>query len=75
MATAVRKMDIALAQAGMTRSERKALINEFKASTPGAAGQSGMPGATGADDMQDAVVNVEPGLLLAGLKDIQQFLS
>lgn len=45
VAAAVRKMDIALAKAGMTRSERRALINDFKSSTPSAAG-GGTPGAT-----------------------------
>lgn len=45
VAATVRKMDIALAKAGMTRSERRALINDFKSSTPGAAG-GGTSGAT-----------------------------
>jgi ATP-dependent Clp protease protease subunit len=44
-ASAVRKLDMALAKAGIPRSERRNLINEFKTSTPGAAGV-GMPGAT-----------------------------
>lgn len=44
-ASAVRKIDMALARAGIPRSERRTLINEFKTSTPGAAGV-GMPGAT-----------------------------
>lgn len=44
-ASAVRKMDIALAKSGMARSERRRLINEFKSGMPGAAG-NGMSGAT-----------------------------
>lgn len=48
VSAAVRKMDIALAKAGMTRSERRALISDFKSSTPSAAG-GGTPSATTTD--------------------------
>src|SRR5690606_41541028 len=44
-ASSVRKLELALAKAGMPRTERRKLINEFKASTPGAA-DDGTPGAT-----------------------------
>lgn len=44
-ASALRRMDVALARTGMTRTDRRELINEFKASMSGAAGL-GTPGAT-----------------------------
>lgn len=44
-ASAVRRIDAALARAGLTRSERRALINEFKSGMHDAAG-GGTPGAT-----------------------------
>ena len=43
---AARKMDVAMAKAGLPRSERRALMNSFKGSTPSAASQSGTPSAT-----------------------------
>lgn len=55
---AVRKMDIALAKAGMSRTERRSLINDFKSSTPGAAG-GGTPGAATTNTPR-AVVHAEP---------------
>lgn len=48
-----RKLDIALAKAGMARSERRKLLNEYKSSTPSAAGD-GTPSATD-NDTHDAV--------------------
>lgn len=71
---AVRKLDAVLAQAGLTRSERKSLINDFKASMPGAASQTGKPGATGTGDTQNAVVNVELGSLTASLHQLKNSL-
>lgn len=65
-ASALRKMDIALARAGMSRSERRNLMSEFKTSTPGAAG-SGMPSATGKNP-GSASLNLQFGSLAASLK-------
>lgn len=65
-ASALRKMDIALARAGMSRSERRNLMSEFKTSTPGAAG-SGMPSATG-NNPGSASLNLQFGSLAASLK-------
>lgn len=39
-------LDMALAKAGMPRSERRALLQEFKSGTPSAADESGTPRAT-----------------------------
>lgn len=47
---AIKRVDLALAQAGLTRSERRALLQELKGDTPSAM----------AEDMQNAVDNVEP---------------
>ncbi len=60
-ASALRKMDIALAKAGIPRSERRNLISEFKASTPGAAGV-GTSGATNDSMPSAAELNLEFGL-------------
>lgn len=51
------RMDLALAKAGMPRSERRALLNEFKSSTPSAAG-TGTPSAA-ENDTPRAVVDPE----------------
>lgn len=51
---AARKMDAALAKAGMPRSERRRLFNDFKSGMQSAAG-GGMPGAV-ATNTQNAVV-------------------
>lgn len=64
-ASSVRKLELALAKAGMPRTERRKLINEFKASTPGAA-DNGTPGATGRDT-HDAVALKETAALAAAL--------
>lgn len=70
-ASALRKMDMALAKAGIPRTERRNLINEFKSSTPGAAGV-GMPGATSNGTHDAAVLNLDLGLsqVSAGLTKI-----
>jgi ATP-dependent Clp protease protease subunit len=48
-------LDIALTKAGLSRGERRALLQEYKSSgTPSAAGRGRMPGAT-EDDMPSAV--------------------
>lgn len=49
-----RTLESMLARAGMSRTERRALMNEFKSGMPGAAG-TGMPGAT-EDGTHDAAV-------------------
>jgi len=48
---AAQRLDVILAQAGLSRSERRALLNEFK---------SGMPGAAGHDDTPSAVDSGTP---------------
>jgi ATP-dependent Clp protease protease subunit len=48
-------LDMALAKAGMPRSERRALLQEFKAGTPSAAG-AGTPRATGTGKQNAAEV-------------------
>lgn len=50
--------DAAFAKAGLSRSERRALINELRTSTPRAARESGMPRAA-ENDMPGAVVSSE----------------
>lgn len=55
---AARKLDLALAKAGMSRTERRKLLNELKASTPGAAGD-GTPRATD-PGMPRAAFDLEP---------------
>lgn len=70
-ASAVRKIDMALAKAGVPRSERRTMLNELKTSTPGAAGV-GMPGATN-NGMQDAAaLDLELGAtrISAGLTNL-----
>jgi len=51
-ASALRKMENALAKSGMSRTDRRNLLNEFKTSMPGATGV-GMPGAT--EDDADSI--------------------
>lgn len=75
VASAVRKMDVALAQAGMSRNERRQLIQEFKASMPRAAGSDGTPRATSPGNTQAAVVNVTPGTLIGSVQGITTFVS
>jgi ATP-dependent Clp protease, protease subunit len=59
-ASAIRKMDMALAKAGISRNERRILINEFKASTPGAAGAV-MSGANSNGTQDAAELDLEFG--------------
>lgn len=59
-ASALRKMDMALAKAGVPRSERRTMLNELKTSTPGAAGV-GMPGATNNGTQDAAALDLELG--------------
>lgn len=66
-ASALRKLDVALARAGMSRSERRNLMSEFKTSMPGAAG-AGMPCATG-KNAGDASLNLQFGSLAAALRN------
>lgn len=55
---AAHKIDIALAKSGMSRSERRKILNQLKSSTQTAAG-GGTPSAT-VTDKPSAVVNAEP---------------
>lgn len=55
---AARKMDIALAKAGVPRSERRRLFNEFKSGTQSAAG-GGTPGAAATDTPRAVEVKAE----------------
>src|SRR5699024_6804534 len=54
-AIAAKKMDMALARAGISRADRRKMMSEFKSGTRNATG-GGMLSA--ADDMQDAVINL-----------------
>lgn len=69
-ASALKKMEVALARAGLSRSDRRSLMNEFKTSMPGATG-SGMPGATGNTAGNNAGLNVQ----LGGLTSLAANLS
>jgi ATP-dependent protease ClpP protease subunit len=62
---AVRKIDVALAKAGMTRAERRGLLQDFKAGTHDAAGE-GTPGATSEPADSHVGLNLQFGSL-AGL--------
>lgn len=55
---AARKMDVALAKAGVPRSERRRLFNEFKSGTQTAAG-GGTPGAATTDTPRAVEVKAE----------------
>lgn len=55
--SAIKKIDMAMAKAGVTRSERRKLLNELKSSTPSAAG-GGTPGATTTNT--PSAVDLEP---------------
>lgn len=59
-ASALRKMDIALAKSGMPRTERRNLLSQFKTSTPGATG-FGTPGATDEDASFTGKLNLSLG--------------
>lgn len=59
-ASALRKMDLALAKAGIPRSERRTLINELKTSTPGAVGD-GTPSAANNGTQDAAALDLELG--------------
>ncbi|WP_339617212.1 head maturation protease, ClpP-related [uncultured Gilvimarinus sp.] len=61
-ANAVRKLDIALAKSGLTRAERRKLINDFKSGTQDAAG-NGTPGATESDTQTAVGLSLELGAL------------
>lgn len=69
-ASSIRKMDVALARAGMSRSERRTLMSEFKTSMPGATGV-GKPGATNNPAGSDAGLNLQ----LGGLTSLAANLS
>lgn len=60
------KVDVALARAGVSRSERRRLLSELKSSMPSAAG-TGTPGATG--DTPRAVDWSETTAIVASLSD------
>lgn len=66
-ASAVRRVDLALAMAGVPRSERKKLISEIKTGTPGAAG-GGTPGATVTDQPAAVVRQTKARELLNALQ-------
>lgn len=56
---AAHRLDLALAKAGMPRSERRKLISEYKSGMPGAAG-SGTPRATGHGMRSAAEIEAAP---------------
>ena len=56
---AARKIDIALAKAGVARRERRRLMHDYKSSTPRAAG-GGMPGATATNTPRAVVQGAQP---------------
>lgn len=66
-ASALRKMDVALARAGMSRGERRNLMSEFSAGKPGAAGAS-KPSATG-ENAGKPSLNLQFGSLAAALRN------
>lgn len=49
------QLDVALAKAGMPRSERRSLLQDYRSSTPSAAQSAGTPRAAGKDDTPCAV--------------------
>lgn len=61
-ASVLRKMEGALARAGLSRSDRRSLMSEFKTSMPGATGL-GMPGATDTPAGGNASLNLQLGSL------------
>lgn len=61
-ASALKKMEVALARAGLSRSDRRSLMSEFKTSMPGATGV-GKPGATNKPAGSDAGLNLQLGSL------------
>lgn len=67
---AARKLDVALAKAGLTRNERRQMLNDFKAGTPSATG-AGTPSA--ADDAMPSASEVTAGEPLPSLE--LEFLS
>lgn len=74
------QLDTMLAKAGMPRSERRALLNELKGGTPGAAARdTGTPGAAGTgkpgatvDDTPRAVVDVLQSFQIPQLHEVTQ---
>lgn len=69
-ASALKKMEVALARAGLSRSDRRSLMSEFKTSMPGATGV-GKPGATNNPAGSDAGLNLQ----LGGLTSLAANLS
>lgn len=69
-ASALRKMEGALARAGLSRADRRSLMSEFKTSMPGATGV-GKPGATNKPAGSDAGLNLQ----LGGLTSLAANLS
>jgi ATP-dependent protease ClpP protease subunit len=61
-------LDMALSKAGMPRSERRNLLQEFKAGMPRAAGRDGMPGAT---EEEDGMPGAAPTELMAAFRSFQ----
>lgn len=53
------QLDVALAKAGMTRSERRALLQDYKTSTPSAAGGTAGKPRAAEDDTPRAVAAIE----------------
>lgn len=56
---AAKAVDLALAKAGIPRSQRREMMNELKSSTPSAAG-GGTPGATATDTPNAVAIDAEP---------------
>jgi len=56
---AAKAVDVALAKAGMPRTQRRELVNELKSSTPSAAG-GGTPSATATDTPSAVAIDAEP---------------
>lgn len=69
-ASALRKMEGALARAGLSRADRRSLMSEFKTSMPGATGV-GKPGATNKPAGSNAGLNLQ----LGGLTSLAANLS
>lgn len=73
-ASALKKMEVALARAGLSRSDRRNLMNEFKTSMPGATG-SDMPGAIGKPAGGNASLNLQLGGLTSLAASISNNLN
>lgn len=69
-ASALRKMEAALARAGLSRGERRSLMSEFNAGKPGATGKNGKPGAV--DSSRG--LNIELGSLSGLSSELQTLM-